>query len=90
MHVRQLLDKENVPFVHSLVFRCDGCREPIPIILMSEVLTLEKVDGHAFDLLCKCGWLKRALGMEAVVHNVAPWEWPSPDRTPQIPSDIIM
>ena len=50
------MDKENAPFVHSLVFRCDGCREPIPIILMSEVLTLEKVDGHAFDLLCKCGW----------------------------------
>ena len=86
------MDKENAPFVHSLVFQCDICREPIPITLMSEELTLEKVDGHAFDLLCKCGWLKRALGMEAIVHNVAPWEsWPSTDgstETPQIPFDI--
>ena len=84
--------EENVPFVHSLVFRCDTCREPIPITLISEELNLEAVDGHAFDLLCKCGWLKRALGMEAAVHNVAPWEsQPSPDgstETPQIPSDI--
>ena len=84
------MDNNHSIFVHSLVFRCDICREPIPMTLMSKEITLEKFDGHAFDLLCKCGWLKRALGMEAVVHNVAPWEL-SPDgstETPQIPSDI--
>ncbi len=86
------MDKENGPFVHSLVFRCDSCREPIPITVMSEERILEAVDGEAFDVLCKCGSLKRALGMEAIVHKVAPWELrPSPDgstETQQIPSDI--
>jgi hypothetical protein len=86
------MDKENAPYVHLLVFRCDNCRKPILITVMSEERNLEMVDGQAFDVLCRCGCLKRALGMEAVVHKVAPWEMrPSADdstETPQTHSDI--
>jgi hypothetical protein len=87
-----IVDKENGPFVHLLVFQCSSCREPILITLMREEHNLEKVDGQAFDLLCKCGCLKRTLGLEAVGHHIAPWElrpsFDGPPRTPQIPSDI--
>jgi hypothetical protein len=61
-------------YAHSLLFRCDGCKGSIALTVISAGRTLEEIDGSAFDLFCKCGWIKRALGIEAARHHVTPWE----------------
>jgi hypothetical protein len=62
------------PYVHSLLFRCKRCKEPLSISVMSAEGNLENIDGNCFDLRCECGWLKSLLGVEAIRHWVVPWE----------------
>jgi len=61
-------------YVHTLLFRCGGCHEPVVLTFTSADRNPEKFAATALDLLCKCGWLKRVLGMEAVGHYVNLWE----------------
>jgi hypothetical protein len=68
------MDGNLQPYVHSLLFRCKQCKEPIAISAMSAERNLEKIDGDFFDVQCKCGRLKTLLGLEAVRHYVIPWE----------------
>lgn len=68
------MDEKRTVYAHSLLFRCRGCEGPIAISVIRAESNLEVVDGRVFNLLCKCGWLKRAMGLEAVSHYVTPWE----------------
>jgi hypothetical protein len=68
------MDGKLQPYLHSLLFRCEQCKEPIPISAMSAERNLEKIDGDSFDVQCKCGRSKQLLGLEAVRHYVIPWE----------------
>jgi hypothetical protein len=65
------VDEKLTTYVHLLLFRCTQCGEPLIISVMSETVTLEKIDWDAFDVKCICGWLKRALRIEADKHYVA-------------------
>jgi hypothetical protein len=61
-------------YVHSLLFRCGQCKEPLVILAKSAERNLDGIDGDSFDVECKCGWLKKLLGLEAVNHYVTLWE----------------
>jgi len=67
------MDSKPVTFVHSLLFRCRECKQPLPLCVMSADRNGEKIDGNSFELLCKCGWSKCVLGMQAIRHWVVPW-----------------
>ena len=59
-------------YVHTLQFRCPACQKQLALSFKSADRNPEKFAVTAFDLICECGWLKRALGMEAVGHYVSP------------------
>jgi hypothetical protein len=67
------MDGKRLTFVHSLLFRCRECKQPLPLCIMSTDRNGEKVDGNSFELLCRCGWSKTLLGMQAIRHWVVPW-----------------
>jgi hypothetical protein len=56
-----------------LRFRCGACNGPLALSFTSADREPKNFAVAAFDLLCQCGWLKRALGMEAVGHYVGSW-----------------
>jgi hypothetical protein len=60
-------------FVHSLLFRCQVCQQPLPLCVVTTERNGEKIDGNSFDLSCECGWSKAVLGMQAIRHWVVPW-----------------
>jgi hypothetical protein len=60
-------------FVHSLLFRCRECQEPLPLCVVATERNGEKIDGNSYDLSCNCGWSKGVLGMQAIRHWVVPW-----------------
>lgn len=68
------MDGEHIEYVHSRLFQCIQCKEPLVICVMTAERNLENIDGNPFEVRCKCGWMKRLLGMEAVRHWVTPWE----------------
>jgi len=59
-------------YAHTLRFRCGACKEPLALSFKSADRNPEKSAVSVFYLLCECRWLKRALGMEAVGHDVSP------------------
>jgi len=63
-------------FVHALLFRCTRCREPLAVFVTMPERNLENIDGSIFDLKCKCGWIKKLRGMQAIRHWVIPWTNP--------------
>lgn len=67
------MESKPVTFVHSLLFRCRECKQPLPLCVMSADRNSEKVDSNSFELMCKCGWSKCVLGMQAIRHWVVPW-----------------
>ena len=67
------MDDKSTTFVHSLLFCCQGCKQPLALCVTNADGNTEKIDGNAFDLLCECGWSKSLLGMQAVRHWVTPW-----------------
>jgi hypothetical protein len=64
-------------FVHALLFQCTRCKEFLPIFVAMPERNLENVDGSTFDLKCKCGWIKKLRGMQALRHWVIPWTNPN-------------
>ena len=60
-------------YVHSLLFQCGQCGEPLAVPVVSFRRTLEEVDATSFDLKCKCGWSKHLMGAEARRHWVDSW-----------------
>jgi hypothetical protein len=62
-------------YIHLLLFRCTRCNEPLSISVTSEEANLERIDGETFNVECNCGWFRNSLGVEAVSHLVAPWEF---------------
>jgi hypothetical protein len=65
--------KHNGNYVHSLLFQCDNCGEPLAVPVVNVHCTLEEVDASPFDLGCKCGWTRRLLGAQAKRHWVDSW-----------------
>jgi hypothetical protein len=59
-------------FVHALLFRCTRCQEFLPVFIAMPERNLENIDGTTFNLDCKCGWIKKLRGMQAVRHWVIP------------------
>jgi hypothetical protein len=59
-------------FVHTLLFRCQVRRQPIPISVLRSEANLEGVDRSSFDLNCSCG-RSVVIGIQAVSHWVTPW-----------------
>ena len=68
------MDLVNVVYVHLLLFRCKQCNKPVSISGISEAGNLEVIDGHTYEVECRCGWLEDLLGVEALRHWVVPWE----------------
>jgi len=66
-------NNQNGSYVHSLLFQCDDCGEPLAIPVVNARRTLEEVDASPFDLRCKCGWNKHVLGAQAKRHWVDSW-----------------
>jgi hypothetical protein len=60
-------------FVHLLLYRCQECEQPLATCIMSAERNLERIDGTSFTIVCKCGWSKSLLGMQAIRHWLAPW-----------------
>jgi hypothetical protein len=67
------MDGKHSTFVHSLLFRCEECKQPLAMCVISTERNGEDVDGNSFDLLCECGWSRDLLGMQAIRHWVTPW-----------------
>jgi hypothetical protein len=64
----------NVGYAHLLLFRCRQCDEPVAVPVIGQASNLEEIDGHAYDVKCRCGWAESLLGVEAIAHWVVPWE----------------
>lgn len=66
------MNHNNSAFVHTLLFRCQTCRQPIPMSVLRSEANLEAVDRSSFDLHCSCG-RSVVIGIQAVSHWVTPW-----------------
>ena len=64
----------HMAYVHLLLFCCKRCNKPVSISGISEVGNLEEIDGHTYEVECRCGWVENLLGVEALRHWVIPWE----------------
>ena len=64
----------NVGYAHLLLFRCRQCNEPVAVPVLGQARNLEEIDGHTYDVKCRCGWSESLLGVEAIAHWVVPWE----------------
>ena len=60
-------------FLHLLVYQCQECDEPIALPVKSDEANLEGTDADLVDVQCRCGWLRKSLGMEAKRHLVISW-----------------
>jgi hypothetical protein len=67
------MDDKKGTFLHTLLFRCQECNQPLIALVMSTDRNIEGIDGNSLDLLCKCGWSKHSLGAGALRHWVTPW-----------------
>jgi hypothetical protein len=67
------MNGNRLTFVHSLLFQCQACKQPLSLCIMSTDRNSENIDGNSFELLCVCGWTKTLLGMQARRHWVAAW-----------------
>ncbi len=65
------MDGRHPPYIHSLLFQCPRCEEPLVVCVLSDERNLESIDGSSVDVQCDCGWLKRLLGLEAMRHFIA-------------------
>ena len=76
-------------YVHTFLFRCQRCGDPIVVSLTRSERNLEKTDANPLALHCACGSVSNLLGIEAVRHWVTSWDrHAEPCNTPaELPTD---
>ena len=64
------MEGRSSPYIHSLLFQCPHCEEPLLLCVLSDERNFESIDGSSFDMQCRCGWRKKLLGLEAMRHFI--------------------
>ena len=77
-------------FLHLLVYRCQECDEPIALPVKSHEANLEGIDADLVDVQCRCGLLKKSLGMEAKRHLVVSWGNSSNTEGPPVSNPTVI
>jgi hypothetical protein len=70
------------PYVHVLLFECQGCGCPVPSAITSEHRNVEDADTRALKLKCSCGWSGQLSGTDARRHWVEQWHSGEPSAMP--------